>query len=258
MKEDFGILVDIDSIMDTRLGTLLNIDPKKAAVIVKDGYVSSNNDHYGDLDEEFQERYRARGRQELISSTVTGVPVMIAGLLTDVYNHNKKHAMQKVPVVYLNIEPYDLSDEEIEHMVKVLKTEMIYPDVDVVAVRSDMSTVDPAETEKHKIRVVILQQPEEWIASLMDQDILPNSIFKDMTLIGPRTLRHIDPETVGAIDIEHKEGPFRTLEFMMGGMVDLNLVNPVIFRSSVLDEKYVVAARDVSDGKKPDLSDLIT
>lgn len=117
MKNDIKletIYVDIDALLDTRLGTIHKHDSELATKIITSGkYHTRDCDEFDGLDKDkFRELYNNRDNEVLKCSVVTNVIVLLKQL---VFNFNQQaitkpfHSGCKLCI---NLYPYSLSDEE--------------------------------------------------------------------------------------------------------------------------------------------------
>lgn len=116
------VLIDLDVILDTRLGTLalLNSDAAKALLepVPYDAYINRNVDDWALLskgavtNEAFKERYKRRDVDTLKASMLTNF-VQLLTAITDDLERQMLHTPQVSSVeLHVNHWPYELSDEE--------------------------------------------------------------------------------------------------------------------------------------------------
>jgi hypothetical protein len=147
-----GILVMIDCLLDTRLGTIAKLDTELARKVVSsETYFTREEDRFeGVNDILFKNAYLTRDKSTLTHSVMTA---MVSGWLRGMINQLKEQALtgpehDRVRVD-VNIYPYQFSDEEKDELCKVLKF------------RLDGENADPAFG--HLLTVEVIDKPIEQL-----------------------------------------------------------------------------------------------
>ncbi|AEH03593.1 hypothetical protein AVT69_gp168 [Pseudomonas phage PhiPA3] len=149
------ILIDLDALLDTRLGTIQRICPEAAVDLVKTrDYWTRENDFWDVLtkgritNEQFAEAYAERGGQNtadtLNASVMTGImPFLMRVLAEDNVNRmdNMGNPLDEV-CVCVNIHPYDLDGEYKEQLVEIIK-ELYGQSTTVEIVKHSMEELSP-------------------------------------------------------------------------------------------------------------------
>jgi len=144
----YVLLLDLDALMDTRMGTLMLLDPELSKTLSPEKYRARTMDDFEEItdgrvtNKAFQERYAKRDYDVLRRSIVTGVlPVLltyIAGL--------EERLVRQVDVagirIDLNIWPYSLPGPLIE-MYKNCLTALVPPYVEVHVVSHSPESLSP-------------------------------------------------------------------------------------------------------------------
>jgi hypothetical protein len=113
-----NILLSLDEVLDTRLGTLHCIDRKYPKIMLANNWHDRIGDReileYCDLsNDEYMEAYGRRGKNVLKHSVITNIVTYIAReLAIDITNFPELEEMDSSPGLLLNIYPYNLNKEE--------------------------------------------------------------------------------------------------------------------------------------------------
>ncbi len=108
-----NIYIDLDSIIDTRLGLLNSIDSTLAARIYSNGYQNRHNDNYPMMHFlEFKERYRSRTPLVLKTPFPTMMLSLVQMQAMELSQENLLKGGDGVVTIYLNFFPYDLDKYE--------------------------------------------------------------------------------------------------------------------------------------------------
>jgi len=118
-----GIYIDLDSIYDTRLGCIAEVEPELVKLALDQGYLDRRADNFSFLkNETFKELYNSRNIDTLRVSPYT----QIFDILNAACNKMLKNAIDSPDLtgvkLYINIHPYKLSDEEASDLLDLVVT----------------------------------------------------------------------------------------------------------------------------------------
>lgn len=110
------ILVDIDTIIDTRLGVLDEIDPAAAAkAFQSDDYYFRVEDDFTDIcgigREQFRAAYARRSEDTLKRSVISPSIMTLKDIIVNLETAAGNHPQASKPIVEVNTWPYTLTDE---------------------------------------------------------------------------------------------------------------------------------------------------
>jgi len=114
-RQELKILIDLDAIIDTRLGTIDAIDPEKAVKVLKDDrYFFRTKDDFEEIcdisSNQFKDAYAKRNvdilKRSMICPTVTSLKEITVGLEIQ----RVELPIAPKPIVELNVWPYELDD----------------------------------------------------------------------------------------------------------------------------------------------------
>lgn len=225
---DQRLLVNLDSLMDTRAGTLALIDPEYIKKVMSDTYREREEDDwdkvFGEegLNETFLERYRARDVDTLKASICTENVYLINELTTSwqelMINSPKVESIE----VHINQYPYKLTEAEKEMFVRVITT-YVSMDARVKVVDIPTKNLTPEYIDE-LYSVLILYDLDEWLWE--HYKALEKTRIPAVTFIVPSIYRNRKPTTE---ELE-KEGvkdmdPFVALEFVLSDAIGLSVVD---------------------------------
>lgn len=162
------VLIDLDSLLDTRLGVLAVNDPESAEVVVgKEAYWEREHDDWAGLtngrvdNTTFVQWWKARDAAVLRASMMSGM-LMVLGQLLSEYNRNQQEGIVHEDIALeINLHPYTLTTEEIEELSHVLQ-ETLYDDLVVSVSSYTREDLTPAVMNK-RYAAVIMYDFAAWI-----------------------------------------------------------------------------------------------
>lgn len=127
MKLFNNIYIDLDSLLDTRLGVISELDPTALEYMIKDGrYWARVYDDWSTLtdgrvsDEQFTVAWDNRTHETLKASMLTEIFGPLRNIMT-LYTQNVKEGHVEKPLcMTVNMHPYGLSDDEQEAIAEAL------------------------------------------------------------------------------------------------------------------------------------------
>lgn len=234
-------LVGLDTLLDTRLGTVANLDQDTAATIMSDPkYMSRDRDLFfrglPDVSEKaYLDSYKARDRFTMAASIPTHfVNVLKTMVLTDLRDPQFNFSTRKI-VIHVNIAPYKLTPEEKKSLIQIV-SELI-PGPFEIDTRYFMPTaMSPAMLKNNGYTTVAMYDLLPWIES--QKDNFADIQIPETTLIGPeflpdKELKYDDLDP-GLREKMMELGPFRSAEMLMVPYCNLFLMAASIFSCMLL------------------------
>lgn len=111
------VLVELDALLDTRLGTLHSMNPEFAVEALRSSaYFTRVIDDFTEIcgvgKDEFREAYSRRGMEQLVASTITEIPFILAELTMKLEAEIIDTPFVSDVIVEINCYPYELDEEE--------------------------------------------------------------------------------------------------------------------------------------------------
>lgn len=164
-----GILIDLDCLFDTRLATLKGLSDAYVTQALKANYRERITDNFveliPDIDmEAYKDLYKRRGIPTIQTAAMFPTAIIIELAIT-VREHIKmatQGPMSGKPVLAINTYPYDLTREEIDSIVSLVKHDLNEPLCEVTSVRLSPSQITPALL-KNKYKVSFIYHLSEWM-----------------------------------------------------------------------------------------------
>lgn len=121
MSEFLYLLVELDALLDTRLGTIHRIDPDRATQTLRnEDYYFRLKDDFTDIcgigQEEFAAAYAQRDLETIQNSVICPAAVTLKDIVIGLEVDHSDHPLAKKPVVDLNIWPYELDADTIRYL----------------------------------------------------------------------------------------------------------------------------------------------
>lgn len=221
------LLVNLDSLMDTRAGTLSKLDPSYIKKVASKEYREREEDDWDSifeeegLNERFKELYAKRDIGTLKASICTDIVYMINELTNEWQQLLINSPTVESISLHINQYPYKLSEAEKEMFVRVMTT---YVSVDTRIKIVDIPTKElTAKYIDELYSVVILYDIDEWLWAHYKE--LEKTKIPSVTFIVPSIYRNKKPtqeelEKEGGKDVD----PFVALEFVLAETLGLTVV----------------------------------
>jgi hypothetical protein len=225
-----AIYVELDVLLDTRLGTLARIGQDVAARILGTGsyHTRQSDDFEGVSKDQFQELYSARDTLTLAHSTVTGAILWLkrlAGVLADQAIERPYHDGIQIVV---NTYPYQLTSEEQGQMVEAIAAWIrttVTTKVELVSIATKDLT--PLHC-KSSYAMMMIYDYQLWMET--HSDAFKQHRLPEVTLFGPMIYAHKVP-TAEELEKAVKEAahPFMATEMLASPLIDLKLIDVKFF-----------------------------
>lgn len=224
MKTTYNtIYTDLDSLQDTRLGILYQIDKEATDKAVISGEYGHRRDDIFDFVDylQFKDLYTHRDKTVLLHSPPTQILNLVIDHVLEVVNNYQTETLVVLPKVMVNIYPYELLEAEVE-VIKLGLTAKFKGKVEIDVVRLSPSEMTP-EYVKSNIDTIIAYHGVEWLDVHTEgmKDI--SKLLPEVSLIVPRlSVDRIDDE-----DTFYKT--FDDLSVMLKPIIDISFIKPIIF-----------------------------
>lgn len=187
-RDGYKVLVDLDTILDTRLGTvgLLDLDIGQSLATNRD-YVSRETDMLSKIDPRiddklFRDRYLKRNEMTLSKSVMTDIPYHLGLGMEELVKSNDIGLIKGAVEIHINVYPYVLT-EDVRRLISLGLKQYIPDPVRVSTVYTDPYGLSPG---------VLKSKYDEWYAYDIDQwlgihqDKILTSILKSFIITLPR------------------------------------------------------------------------
>lgn len=191
-----NILIDLDVLLDTRIATLVQLDPVEAEKILNAGFTSRPTDDMSYFDtsitnEQYTNAYANRNIDTLKNSRMTSyifeLAVMIKQLTEDLAKNNTRVTD---PCVVINYYPYtDLDTETLENIVYAIE-QYVTTAIEIRAVCLEPSKLDLKSLKELEVLTYITYDFQLWFESVFTVAKGKNSIisYPKFTLIAPKVM----------------------------------------------------------------------
>lgn len=228
------LLVDLDVLLDTRLGSISEVNDTAAKLLVCGDYVNRLSDDFETLtnglitNEQFREAYLNRSKDTLKRSLMTAFPFALKNIMRELTTLAETTPVVDEVVLGINYWPYYLTRDEIE-VFKMALTHYIGVELSytLTFVRIPPHTFDP-QTFSANWDGYVTYDYDQWIID-HTQALIKKPIPR-WTLMGPALSRKVhikDPrikvEEGGEVDA------FETIEFIMAAFIGVELLDAKYF-----------------------------
>jgi hypothetical protein len=218
------IYLDLDTILDTRLGTLAKHNQTLATQVLSGPYHERDMDEFPGLSrEEFMKLYAQRDIHTLLHSVRTNIFALMHSISRSQLETNAMGGSFDQITYVVNVHPYDLTAEEMEQMRSVIELVALdtYP---VEMVRLTDKELTPKFC-KSEYAMMVRYHWGYWID--MHKDAFLETQMPGVTLMAPATYeRRPDLAALKAAGNMH---PFHALEVSVAPIVGLRLMPVSMF-----------------------------
>jgi len=232
LKRIQGIYIELDCLLDTRLGTCRRIDENNISNILSSGYHKRKQDEFPNVDKNiFNELYKNRDVLTLSLSNITNIIKILNKIIKEYLVMLNCQPIYTSMEIFLNIYPYKLNQEEIDESVLCLKywTENLIP-ITVINKSNKNLTVDWVYKN---IDTMFKYDYDDWLDAQIDNFKLLQ--LNEVHLLSPAIYLNgkvpTDEELKAINDIGDKDVVtcFNAVEKMARPLIDLNLIDVSYF-----------------------------
>lgn len=250
------ILIDIDTLLDTRMGVLMQMNESLFADNVDEGYRVRNNDVWSNLFDgidqaEYEERYRNRDEIALRNSRITNMVHVLIRLITDysttrMFQNRENDKLELI----INLFPYvNLSKVEIHHILQCL-TEYLGSSITL-----RVAFYDPMETPLSRLvsdgfTQYIMYDFNSWCKKHYSNSTDYDSVDRkqDFIIVAPRIsereLTDAEREELRANGLEDHD-PFELTSAIFAPAFQLEYLSTMLF--SVIDVNFILGEVNEED-----------
>jgi len=232
------IFLELDALLDTRMGTLYRLAPKRVKGIIEKGYLDRVSDFYpGVAPFQFDSHYAKRDRATLKCSMVTPIIDIVASFCKETLSMNVTSPLHQVPKVILNQYPYTLDDSEKQLFLSVLKYRT-KDMAEISLVNIPPESLTPRYFTGAGVDMVFMYDPLNWLELHSKLKTFEKEACPTVFMYGPLLLK-----STKAVDftletyktaIEQLAGPFVHLEMAPARLFSIFIEdpkNPKLFRT---------------------------
>lgn len=229
-----NLLVDLDSLMDTRLPYLSSLSTKVAKEVIDNGYYTNRlKDQFNTIPYDlFTPIYRNRSKLALKLATPTNMLAFIGSYITEALLETKSSGVSKKIKLYINTYPYTLSTIENNHIVMGIRRAIAY-DIDIEAVYMSFDDLTPKWVDAN-LAAMIMYNGIDWLEYHSAYGLLKEHKLSTTALFVP-TLTYSN-STLPFKTPKELEEFFTTIEETYSPIIKLKFMSTTAF-SSVLCNK---------------------
>lgn len=206
-----NILVDLDVLLDTRIATLVKLNPEEAIKILDAGYTSRTTDDLSIFtttitNEEYTEAYKNRDIETLATSRMTNYIFELGMMVKQLFENIKKDNTRiQDPCVIINYYPYsDLDDDVLKQIIYAVE-QYITEAITIKSIYLKPDELDLRYLKHLEILTYITYDFQTWFESAFSIKKGKNSIisYPKFTLIAPMIIPKVD--SFDNLDAESKK-----------------------------------------------------
>lgn len=220
------VLIDLDAILDTRLGAVSRLSPEAAVRIVQDRWIIRENDTWQKTSKEFtfeqyREIYFRREKETLMASGPTDITRLLFGIVQDYQSGNQSPDLHKDFELIVNLDRYPLTADETDELEAILLETMPYVDK-IQFIRQCIKRMTPAIIRGLGATYYICYDVFTWIRANNDEIVGQSHLW--LTVLAPAVAEHTADDFEDAEELKEMSkgfNPFLAFEFAMS--INLNL-----------------------------------
>ena len=221
------VYVDLDCLLDTRLGTLAKISDECAVQALQSNYHKRQIDSFPNVDTiAFRELYKQRDTETLALSVATNAFVLlqacVKGSLEDIALGGQNEGI----IFEVNYYPYELDDEE-KKLIRLSILSRTLDTMDVELISIDNKFLTPAYCNEN-YAMMIRYDYVDWFEMHLEQ--LEKTPIPKMALIVPSLYRNEIPNAEKLDEFKRNHiNPFRATEISAAPVVGLKFLGVDVF-----------------------------
>ncbi len=239
------LMIDLDSLFDTRLGTLILNYPDQIDIVFRDDkYHNRLDDSFNNAidKDKFYELYALRDKRTLRESTLTVIIDIVRDFVRSVYNTDPSSPIVYYPKIIVNMYPYDLNEDE-QDIIKAGLSSYLSDKADVEMVNMDHNRLSIDFVNKN-LTVLIMYEYHKWLDAQTNIDGFKDKACCDTTLFGPRLFFKEVPKTA-----KESDNIFTMLTNISKPFINLELL-PSLFFSTFLKPKGATIIKEETKEEK--------
>jgi len=229
--EDSHLLIELDCLLDTRLGTLALLDEEAAAGLLGPRYTTRASDNWSFLthgkvsNEAFAERYRARDHAVLEASRPTDLIAHLQPMLRKLEQNGFNEPVTQDLTLQINYYPYVLSAREQHFIAEVMSSHYSAPYTTI-----EMVSIPPEALTPKRLRdeysLVVVYDFNQWLG--LHIEALAKQPTPATYMVAPALDATLatKPQVFYGVDTPVQSNPFAALELFMAEFIAL-AIHPV-------------------------------
>lgn len=182
------IYIDLDSLFDTRMATLLKLGADKIEKNIPHGYYERHADSFIDVaDEDFAKAYQARDEETLRLAVITPVMGHVCDFIRRTNVATTTTPFERDPKVIINTYPYQLSDVMISSIVEGVKI-VTKGSADIEAQSLSFEALTPSYIKKNFVQMVMYHYAHWAEVNLANESLLKEQCSM-VQLVGPMLMK---------------------------------------------------------------------
>lgn len=222
-----GIYVDLDVLLDTRIGTLAKHDDSVAQAVLTDKYYQRTDDYFDGIDRElYLDLYKKRDVETLSLSCVTNAIQLLDHLSKTLNEQAITRPYHDGVQFFVNIYPYSLVNVEIDAIQKAICVWLGNASL-VEIINIPPVDLTPSYC-KSLFSMMLMYEYEEWME--LQTKAFEKTQIPEITLFVPALYFNKTP-TDEEIEVAAKDGahPQMALEMLASPLVELRLIDVKYF-----------------------------
>lgn len=253
-------LLELDSLLDTRLGLLSMILEDGVIDVMNNGFHSRRRDSFPPIpDKGFSRLYSMRDEEVLEESIVTGMGLFIPNFVEWAVKAKATEIEPSTPRILINTYPYSLSEEELERITIVVAS-LASGLAEVTTCRYSPQDLVPSLLRRLQVSVFCMYMWNDWFMMLQSEKpstgkIMDHQSCPDVIMLAPRLILDSTTTDKAIKEIIRETGihPFEAMEKLSAPWINLQFVDVKLF-SSIID---LEALKEYKPGDMPDFKTKI-
>jgi hypothetical protein len=224
------IMIDLDTLFDTRLSVLLKMGDEAVSEAFKDDmYYHRTSDRWPNIDpEEFKRHYDTRTKELLKTTSVTPILSLVTEFASKTIKNISNTPFHSRPKCVVNTYPYKLIEPEVDVLLKTLAaaTKGL---CDIEIVHMTLDDITPRFV-KNNLAIMVMYEYYKWLELHSANGLFKKTTCPEVALFGP--MLYFIPR-----DNTIEGDAFKAMEEVMGPLIGLRLFPIEMFSTCIRLDK---------------------
>lgn len=223
------IYVELDCLLDTRLGTLSLLGDTVVEAALENNYFTREEDTFPLVNKDlFKKLYDTRDKELIKISPRTHCVEYLNEIIFKLLEMCTKTPIGTGVSLFINIYPYKLNEKEITELIEVY-IDMTKGLCDIVLIDKSLDELTPMFC-KNRFNIMFMYYYSDWLEIHSKNNNFRKVLLNEIKVYGPKVYFNRKPNEYEKRKLDRSNtDPFKLVEKMASVLIDLELLDPIIF-----------------------------
>lgn len=218
-----GIYAELDTLLDSRLGTIARLSDTLAIRVLDSGYHARETDEFPFIDmQAYRALYAQRDIETLAFSGCTAVMQLLRQLVSVTAEQAVTRPFHTGARVYVNLHPYHFTSEEKDELQKAIAVWLSGIPAEVEFVSISMQSLTPEQCKAMNLAAMFMYDFGAWME--MQAKAFETNRLNDVTVFSPALYSTLPTEEQQAQMEEQVGNLFHAMQMLASPLIDLKLL----------------------------------